>query len=451
MHSNTLTGYKSGSVRELFTLAWPLMISLMSGNIMFFTDRWILSLYSLESMNAAVVASSIIALFQFAPLAVTSISEVFVGQFNGAARHKELGRPVWQMLWLSLSLAIIYVPFAFWGERLITEPYRTVAAPYFKWLIAFAYLMPMIGALSGFYAGRGQVKILTLSAVIANIINGLFSAVLIFGWGPFPSLGIEGAAIGTVFAQFVNMSILFCIFLKPSFRRKYNTGIMAFDKTLFFDCIKIGLPGGMSHTIEFVSWSILVNLTAALGVAYVTVNGLSVSFFVLFLFLVEGLQKAVTAICSNLIGAGRIQDIAKVLRSALKFHGITAVITFIPLVLFSEHLAQFFINDPHILKTHMTSMKLSLFFVWLFLVFDGVNWICAGVLTAAGDTRFILKVNAFGIVGLSFIPTYYFVVVNKAPPEAIWAIGTPYALCMMAIYTWRYRSNKWRRQSIETT
>ena len=67
---------------------------------MFFTDRWILSMYSLHSMNAAIVVTSIVSIFQFAPLAVTSISEVFVGQYNGAGRYKEIGRPVWQMLWL---------------------------------------------------------------------------------------------------------------------------------------------------------------------------------------------------------------------------------------------------------------------------------------------------------------------------------------------------------------
>lgn len=60
-----------------------------------------------------------------------------------------------------------------------------------------------------------------------------------------------------------------------------------------------------------------------------------------------------------------------------------------------------------------------------FLILDGANWIMVGMLTAAGDTRFILKVNTFNIVFFSFLPTYYFVVVKKLPPETIWAIGTP--------------------------
>ncbi|UNM06484.1 MAG: polysaccharide biosynthesis C-terminal domain-containing protein [Holosporaceae bacterium] len=366
MNPQKLTEYQSGSVRELFSLAWPLMISIMSGNLMFFTDRWILSMYSLHSMNAIIVVNSIISIFQFAPLAITSISEVFVGQYNGAGRYKEIGRPVWQMLWLSAGLIIIYVPGAFIGAEYISETFRAEGRPYFIWCMAFAYFMPMIAALSGFYAGRGEVKILTISAVISNLVNAGLSAALIFGVGFIPSMGTKGAAIGTVTAQFLNVAILFSIFLKRSFRKKYGTLNFHFDKKLFVSCIKIGLPSGLSHTVEFVSWSIIVNFTAALGVAYVTVNGLSVSFFVLFIFLVEGLQKAVTAICSNLIGASQIHRVKEVFRSALKFHSITAIVAFVPLVLFSEHLAAFFVRDEAILSTYMTSMKISLFLCGFF-------------------------------------------------------------------------------------
>ena len=451
MNPNNLTKYPSGSVREIFSLAWPIMLSLLSGNLMFFTDRWILSMYSLKAMNAAVVVGPILALFQFAPLAITSISEVFVGQFNGASRYKEIGGPVWQMLWLCVALMFFYIPISFFGADYLHAEYKEIGRPYFQWIMAFAYLLPMIAALSGFYAGRGHVKILTISAVIANIINAGLSAVLIFGAGPIPEMGIEGAAIGTVIAQLVNAGILFAVFIKPSFQKKYGTNIIKFNFKLFKDCIKIGLPNGLSHTIEFISWSILVNLTASLGAIYVTVNGLSVSFFVLFLFLVEGLQKAVMAISSNFIGAHQTHRVGGALKSAFKFHALTAVMAFIPLVLFSETLATFFVRDATIISEYMGSMKLSLFFVWLFLVLDGVNWIFSGVLTSAGDTRFILKVNTFNIVFFSFIPTYYIVIIKKAPPEIIWGLGIPYALVGILIFSWRYRSGKWRQKKIEET
>jgi MATE family multidrug resistance protein len=449
MNPSALTHYKSGSVREIFSLTWPLMISIMSGNIMFFTDRLILSWYSLEAMNAVVVVGSVVGIFQFAPLAITSISEVFVGQFNGAGRYKEIGKPVWQMLWLCGGLMALYIPISFLGVDYISPNYREEGGPYFQWMMGAAYLMPMIAALSGFYAGRGHVKILTVSAVVSNIVNGILSASLIFGVGIIPAMGTAGAAIGTVIAQILNVGILFAFFLKPSFRLKYETHKFGFNKKIFLDCIKIGLPNGLSHTVEFISYSVLVNLAAALGAVYATVNTLSVSFFVLFLFLVEGLQKSIMAISSNLIGANQIDKISKVLRSGLKMHMIIVAVVFIPLVLFSHKLVPFFVHDPQTLKSLMMPIRWSLFFVWCFLALDGINWILSGILTSAGDTKFILKVNTINIILFSFLPTYYLVILKKGSPILLWALGIPYALIGLLIFSWRYRSNIWKRKSIE--
>lgn len=449
MHPEQLTKYQSGSVKEVFSLAWPLMISIMSGNIMFFIDRLLLSWHSVDSLNAVSVMGATIGIFQFTPLSITSISEVFVGQFNGAGRYKEMGQPVWQMLWLCVGLVFLYIPIAYWGADYLSVEYGEVGRPYFQLIMGTAYLMPMIGALSGFYAGRGQVKILTFSALISNIVNAGLVAILIFGWGPIPSLGVQGAAIGTVIAQLLNFGILFSIFLKADFRKKYNTHHFRFNKNLFMDCLKVGLPNGLSHSIEFLSWSILVNTVATLGPSYITVNAISSSFFVLFLFLVEGLQKAVMAISSNLIGAKQRDQVSKVLRSGFKMHLITISLVFIPLVLFSDKLVPAFVHDPQVASTLMTPIRWSLFFVWGYLALEGINWVLCGVLTSAGDTKFILKVTALNIILCSFIPTYYFVVIQKGSPVLLWGLGIPYALVGISIFSWRYRSNIWKTKSIE--
>lgn len=449
MNPEFLTKYRSGSVREVFFLAWPLMISIMSGNIMFFTDRWLLSWYSLEAMNAVSVVHSIVAVFQFAPLSITSISEVFVGQFNGASRYKEIGKPVWQMLWLSVSLSVIYIPIAYFGVDYISSYYKEQGAPYFQWMMGTAYLLPMIGALAGFYAGRGQVRILTVAAVISNIVNAGLAALFIFGAGFIPAMGTKGAAFATICAQVLNIGILLVVFLKPSFQKHYGTLNFKFNKTLFLDCIKIGLPNGMSHSVEFASWSILINCAAALGSTYITISAVSSSFFVLFLFLLEGLQKSVMAIASNLIGAKQIDRVPKVLRSGLKMHLITSSLVFIPLVLFSENLVPFFVHDADTLKELMIPIRWSLFFVWTYLVLDGINWVFCGILTSAGDTKFILMANTFNIVFFSFIPTYYFVIMQKGSPVLLWGLGVPYALAGLTTFGWRYLSNVWKRKTIE--
>jgi Na+-driven multidrug efflux pump len=128
---------------------------------------------------------------------------------------------------------------------------------------------------------------------------------------------------------------------------------------------------------------------------------------------------------------------------------MTTSIIFIPLVLFSNKLVPFFVHDPQVIEALMSPIRWSLFFVWAFLALDGINWVFCGILTSAGDTKFILKTNTINILLFSFLPTYYFVIIQKGSPVLLWGLGVPYALAGLTIFSWRYRSNIWKKKSIE--
>jgi len=112
----SLTQHTPGSLRELWTISFPLMISLLAMTLMLFVDRWFLAHYSQEAFNAAVIATTLGWTFVISSMVLTSIAEVFVAQYNGAGFYHRLAEPVWQMIWLSLGLIFLFVPLAlfFW-------------------------------------------------------------------------------------------------------------------------------------------------------------------------------------------------------------------------------------------------------------------------------------------------------------------------------------------------
>jgi len=118
-----LTRYSEGSLRELWTISYPLILSMLSVNIMIFIDRLILAKYNTGAMNAAVVSGLIFNIFQCGTVGIASISEVFVGQYNGANKYEKMGEPVWQMIWFSVMTAALFVPLGlFAGPLLIRNP-----------------------------------------------------------------------------------------------------------------------------------------------------------------------------------------------------------------------------------------------------------------------------------------------------------------------------------------
>lgn len=88
---NPLTRYPGGSIRELFSISLPLMISSLAALFMIFTDRIFLARYSLDSLNASVNAGTMAWALMSGFSMITAMSEVFVAQYNGAKQYENMG------------------------------------------------------------------------------------------------------------------------------------------------------------------------------------------------------------------------------------------------------------------------------------------------------------------------------------------------------------------------
>ena len=107
--SYQLTPYSVGSIKEVWTISWPLMLGLLSSSVMIFIDRILLSRYSIDSMNSAATAGTAFYAFLILPLIIAGISEVFVGQYHGHDEHQKMGIAAWQMIWFSIFITPIFI------------------------------------------------------------------------------------------------------------------------------------------------------------------------------------------------------------------------------------------------------------------------------------------------------------------------------------------------------
>jgi len=133
----TLTPFPEGSVRELWNISFPLMISTLASLFMIFTDRIFLAHYSLEALNASVNAGTFAWALMSGVGMIAAMSEVFVAQYNGAKQHRRLAVPAWQMIWFSLFSILFFLPLAVWGSEMIFagDLYADLEVQYFRWLM----------------------------------------------------------------------------------------------------------------------------------------------------------------------------------------------------------------------------------------------------------------------------------------------------------------------------
>lgn len=442
-----LTKYKEGSLRELWSLAFPLMLSSFSVLLMVFSDRWLLAHFSTSAHNAAVSATTFAWGFILGWMSLAGISEVFVAQYNGAGLHHKAGEPVWQMVWLSAISWLFFLPLSYWGTDVFFGAgiESVQERDYFSIMVLFGPFYVLYGALCGFFVGQGKTALITWVVVAANLFNVFFDWILIFGVdGYIPSLGVKGAAIATSLATIFQGTILGCVFLNKKNRREYGTFLWKLRFRSMMDCIKTGLPFSIFIIAEMLAFGCYYLIMKQKGPIYITVAGICQTMFILFLFFAEGLNKATTAIVGNMIGAGDTSVIPKVMKSGflLNIFFLIGVMSFCvfgkPLIV--DQLLP--LADPSFIETIQDSLQISLVFFAIYLFFEGVRLQCGGVLTASGDTLFLLVVGTSLVWLVMLLPIYLLIGLGTAPVEMGAFICMFYSIVACLIYFGRIVRNQ---------
>lgn len=453
--SNELTRHPLGSIRELWAVSLPLMISSLASLFMIFTDRIFLSRYSLESLNASVNAGTMAWALMSGFAMITAMSEVFVAQYNGAKQWGRLGRPVWQMIWFALFSFIFFIPMSIWGAPLIFggDRYAGQEIEYFRWLMIFSPSYALMTALAGFFIGRGKTRVMIWLAVLANLINIVLDWTLIFGIpGIIPEMGIRGAAIATCFGYFFESAILAYLFLNKENRTIYKTADFRLDWTEMKKCWRVGVPQGIFVALEVFGWAVFYWMMTSLSEKHITISSICQSFTILLSFFCDGLCRGAASVAGNLIGADKREIVSKVFRSGIVLLLFFASATFI-----------FFVVDPvdtagilffgHFEGSHwvsaldptlQSSLKTCMIFSFIYIFFDGLRWVLGGLLTAAGDTLFLLVAGSLSVWLFLLAPVYAIVVVPGRSVEVAWGLTVAYAAFFFVVYWVRFKRGAWK-------
>ena len=446
--------FNNGSLRELWKISYPMMINYLSFCSMLFVDRIFLSLHSKESLTASVTSGTLSWAFITAIATLAAMSEVFVSQFNGAGRTKELGRPVWQMLWLCLFSFLFFIPVALLLAP-IFFPIQTLPLEhaYFSFFMFTGPFFCFNSALAGFFIGRGYSKVIQWMAVVSNLINVILDPIFIFGIdGFFPAFGMMGAAYATLIGSLTQGIVVLLYFLNKKHHQSFATRKYQFDRVLFLSCVRIGIPPAVFVSLELFGWTIFYMMMKGISETHIFVAGILQSILILLFFVGWGIEKGCVALAGNFIGQKRNYLVNNVFISSLKLQGLFSILLATGLYFFNDIIINWFLNDHSLSLESIAEAKVmvksSLFFLFFIIVLENIRFALNGILTAAGDTLFLLFAGTSSLWLFCFIPTYFFIYLPKASIIYAYAIQAFYACASLLILYVRFAQGKWKTLSI---
>ncbi|MDR1474914.1 MAG: MATE family efflux transporter [Holosporales bacterium] len=436
------------SWRGVIRVTLPAVLTAMSTNLMFSVDRFMLAGYSLDAMNAVTASGNFVMIFLIAFTGMSSSAETFVGQYNGAKLYYKLAAPVWQMIYLSLTSMVIFLPIAYFSEQINFLPpyYLKDGVAYQKIITYWSVLPPINAALSAFFIGQGKTKVVTLSVVIGLISNIALNYLLIYGAGnTIPRLGCRGAAIATVISEFVQTSILAALFLETKNRKHYKTlKNHKFNKSLFFRCCRIGIPLSLGNLMTLLAWYLLQTIMSYVSKDAATVYNIGINLYVFFIFVGDGINKAVIVICSNMIGRDDLISIEKVRRMFVIVSLFFGLVIAIPLACFPDRIISALDVLPDNTSDLYSDLKLVISLVAVNTTLETLLLSTWGILIAGGDTKYasIVYQTCFWIFVILPASILYFMHMLNSVPMIYMFITVGVATTWFIIHR-RYRSLKW--------
>jgi len=440
----------SGSIRNVWALAWPLMIGLISNGLMIFFDRLVLARYSASSLNASTTAGTAYFMLLIIPLSIAAMSEVFAGRLHGEGSHSKIGSSVWQMIWFSLFSTPFFIIASYLCTPLFFSysDFATQERTYFQTLLILAPFSCTTVALSGFFIGLGKPRYVTIPMILGNVVNILLACLFIFGLGPIPEMGIKGAAYASGLSQALQTILLLFFFMSKKNQEQYRTTNRTIEWTSLKEGIRIGLPAGLGHVMEVGAYALFFQVIAFKNSSYMTIIAILQSIFILTSFITEALSKSTTALTANLIGRGQGKKaIDKTIWSGSCIHLAISLCTSILFLVFPSLFLTFFLGEGshEILSdpTLMQAFTLASCWMCLFFLIDGINWILMGALVASCDTKWIFYISTCVNWIVFAIPSCLCIYFFDKGPAFAWMNTFCAGLVSFFLYFYRYSSGKW--------
>jgi MATE family multidrug resistance protein len=444
---------KPNGYREVLAISLPLVASMGSITLMHFTDRMFLANYSLDAIAAALPAGiasfTSIAFF----MGVANYTNAFVAQYTGAQAFNRVGAALWQGIYFSLLAALLLASLYFVSGPLFdfighSPNVRALEVTYFNILTLGAGLVVLGSALACFYTGRGLTRTVMLVHMVGAGVNIPLDYCLINGVGPFPELGIVGAAIATVTASVTIVTIFSLLIFSPKNRARFGTWKnRAFDSDLFARLMRYGLPSGIQFFLEIFGITFFIQMLGRLGDLELAASNIVLAIEMLAFLPMVGFHIGNATLVGQAIGRGRPEDGVYSTSSALHITMAYMMLLAAAFVLAPEPLLNLFRGNDHTPAQYTEIMDLGVVlmrFVAVFCFFDALNLIFSGAIKGAGDTRFIMWTIAALSVGVMIVPVYVAVEVIGAGIYTAWTLATLYISALGLAFMLRYRQGKWK-------
>jgi putative MATE family efflux protein len=347
----------------------------------------------------------IIFLLMVAMLGLTVGTVATVARAYGGGDTERLNHVLVQGMQLTLIVSVIVAIIGAIGAEAIlralgaTPEVASLGADYLRPMMAGTPFFYLTILLTGILRGVGNTRIPFLVALGANVVNAVLCYGLVLGELGMPALGVTGAAIATVIAQFCNMLALVIVLrggAVPSL--KLPLTVRRIDRELAVDLFRIGWPAALDMLVLNAGFMTALGMLGRIDQHAVAAHGLGLRVQALAFVPGLGVGQATAAMVGQALGAGDVERAKQIARASMVL--CVSIMTFLAIVIFAAAYP-----FAHIFDVAEGTKLESQTVEWMHILGyamppAAINIALIGLLQGAGATRTSLRINVWATLAI---------------------------------------------------
>ncbi len=439
--------FTSGSIRRaVFMLSIPMILEMLMESIFAIVDIMYVSQVSVNAVATIGLTESVITLVYAVAIGLSMAATAVVARRVGETDIKGASQAAVQAIFLGVAVATIISIIGILYPKeilnlmgaepdLIAEGYG-----YTKVLLGGNVTIMLLFLINAIFRGAGNASVAMWTLILSNGLNIILDPMFIFGFGPIPAYGVQGAAMATTIGRGTAVLFQLAILFYGYSKIKIGVKDLVFRFGVMLNLIKVSLGGIGQFLIGTSSWVILMRIMSEFGSEVLAGYTIAIRVMMFTIMPAWGMSNAAATLVGQNLGAGKPdraeQSVWKTGKYSAYFMGFVSVIYLV----FAPQIIMLFTKVPDVVKYGSLCLRV----IAAGYIFYGYGMVVIQSFNGAGDTKTPTYIN-FICFWLFQLPFAYLaaVVLDFGPAGVFWSITLAEVSIAVIGILW-FKKGKWK-------
>ncbi|WP_282085468.1 MATE family efflux transporter [Aquimarina algiphila] len=439
--------FTSGSIRKaVFMLSVPMILEMMMESIFALVDAYFVSSLGANAIATVGLTESVLTLIYAVAIGLSMGATAIVARRVGEKDINGASQAAVQSILLGTIIAVIISIFGILFPKEIlglmgAEPDLIASGyGYTQVLLGGNITIMLLFLINAVFRGAGDASVAMRVLIFSNLLNIILDPIFIFGFGPIPSFGVQGAAIATTIGRGSAVIFQLLILFYGWSKIKIAFKDIVFRAEIMLNLVKVSLGGIGQFIIGTSSWVFLMRIMAEFGSEVLAGYTIAIRVLMFTLMPSWGMSNAAATLVGQNLGAAKPERAEQSVWKTGKYNAYFMLVVSVVYLIFAEVIIKIFSTEALVVEYGALSLRV----IAAGYVFYAYGMVIIQSFNGAGDTKTPTIINFF-CFWVFQLPFAYFaaLVLNWGAMGVFLAITFAEVLIAVIGIIW-FRKGKWK-------